>query len=112
MQCPGGTRLRPGPAEMQPAVGKRNTLCTVSQEHFVSPEGDPVKKKCSRDIYWWMRVGHEPALCLPAQRASRTLGCIEGAVGRVRSDPTPLLCAVSPHLEYCIHMGVLSATQI
>lgn len=83
MRCPGGARLGPESVGMQPAAGKRNTLYTASQERFISPKGDPVKKR-TRDIHWWMRVGREPALCLPAQRTSLTLGCIEGAASGVR----------------------------
>lgn len=83
----GGTRLGPGPAGMQPAAGKRNTLCTPSQERFVSPRGDPVKKKCTGSIHGgtggW-QVGHKPALSLPAQRASHTVDCIKGMASRAR----------------------------
>ena len=40
---------------------------------------------------------------LTFQKANCILGCTSGQEGQ-GGDPAPLLCAVRPHLEYCIQM--------
>ena len=51
---------------------------------------------------WQLDMSQQCALA--AQKTKRTLGCSQSSAGsRQGGAPAPLLCAVTPHLEHCVH---------